>query len=166
MKNFLSRLTKRKRMFALSVAVASYVLMMWLSYSSENSIACNFHYSFSDKQEYSVFDRVEVFRVLNCAGFPYFKMLFATFLVVFVPYLFVGLYFFDYRNECNEGWKRLYLTTQILIPIFLIIVFYESAPIPTILNSFIITFGVGEIVALILIKSFLWFKEGFTRKQI
>lgn len=168
MKNFLSRLTKRKRIFALSIAVASYLLMMWIAVSSnENSaIACNFHYSFSDKQDYSIFDRVELFRVLNCAGFPYISMLFATFLVVFVPYLFVGIYFFDYRNEPNEGWKRVYLTAQILIPIFLIIGFYENAPIPTVLNSFIVTFGIGEIAALILIKSFLWFKDGFSRKQI
>lgn len=171
MDKFLSKLTKKNWIFACSIAAVSYLLLVGSVYieahGSSRAIAYAFHHSFRDNNsDYSFFDMLPLFRDINSFGFDWLKMIFITFIFVAIPYLLISIYFFDYRNESNEGWKRVYLTVQILIPVFIIILLFDGrVNFLSILNWLIIPLGISEIGVLALIKSFSWFKAGFTRKQ-
>lgn len=162
MKNFLSRLSTKKWLFAISIYIVFYSLFMLAAYNSEVEAI--------RKQSLNHFGgditaNLGFFEVLKSHGFDYWKATYIFFFMVFIPYLLTAAYFFDFKNETHTGWRRVYLSAQILIPaLFSICLDISTLHMMSIdfVNFFILFFGISEVVILILIKCFIWVREGFS----
>lgn len=105
------------------------------------------------------------FEVLKSAHYELWTAAWAVFILVFIPYLLIAAYFFDYQKEAHSGWRRVYISAQLLIPAL----FTLYAALATNIGSLyvspsILFFTIAEIVVLILIKIFIWIREGFAAK--
>lgn len=160
MKNILNRLTARKWLFALAMYVVLILFDMIGTY-------------FTEVDKLSYFGTSPNFgATMELFEFNYWYAALIDFLRAFIPYLLISVFFFDYQNEVNAGWRRSYLFAQILIPtlIALYIAYFiinnplvrsPSGTFFSQLPSFIFYFALAEIVVLILIKCLTWVREGF-----
>ena len=172
MKNFFMKTNNKRWIFSISIAFVSYLLTVRTVYLDAHgggkSIAYNFNRAFSeDQSKFSFFDKWDLFSTLNAVDFSYFGNLLVSLISVAIPYLVISKYFFDYRNEPNEGWKRVFLTLQVVIPLFFCILSYDGMnSFSLMLNGLILTFGISELGILAIIKAFSWFKDGFSSKEV
>lgn len=159
MGNFLNKLSVGKWLFAISVFVVIYWFSMWNTYSHEaDAIRKKSLEHFGG----DIMPNLGFFEILKSAHFDFFGILLLSFFLVFIPYLLIAAYFFDYKNEVHAGWRRVYVSAQILIPVLFAIFMNEVSD--GFITLFIIFFGVAEISVLILIKFFIWIREGFAAK--
>lgn len=150
-------------MFATLMYLGFYLLSMWGCYSKEaEAIGQKSVQHFSG----DISSNMGFFEILKSANFNLFGMFFSEFIVIFIPYLLIATYFFDYKNEIHAGWMRIFISVQLLIP--LIALFYFELPFTFYsgIADFIFIIGIAEIVVLILIKIFIWIRDGFAKPAI
>jgi hypothetical protein len=164
MKNFLSRLSTRKWAFGISIYLAYYLSFMMVIYQREIAEISqkSLKHLGSD-----ISSSLGFFEVLKSAGFSYWPSW--GVLTVGVPYLIIAVYFMDFKNEPNAGWRRIYISTQIVIPIlyalFVGFILYTPDGFSIIINGFIHDVGISEASVLILIKLLIWIKDGFSAES-
>jgi len=169
MKDFFSRLSARHWLFAISVYIALYFERMFESYFDEKakiSLKSLEHFGFDISSNLGFF---EVLKSANWSYWPSWGVL-----TVGVPYLICAVYFMDFKNEANAGWRRVYLSAQILVPLsytlfvnFVVYSPFSSSSLVysylTIIGGMITDLGRAELVVLILIKFLIWIREGFAK---
>lgn len=155
MKNLLSRLSTRKWLFAVSMYFIMYCSEVWQIYGHEVEAIKQ-----KSLQHFGVdiAPNLGFFEILKSADFHFFKMLLFMFILVFIPSLLIALMFFDYKNEAHAGWQRVFISAQLVIPLIALINFLMFGSFGDFL-----TFVWLEFIVLVLIKLFIWVRDGFTQ---
>jgi len=162
MKSFLSKLSPRKWQFAISIYAVGYVAAMIGTYQLEVERISKISF---ENLGGNITPNLSFFDVLKSADWHYLPRW--GLLAVGGTYLLIAVYFFDFKNEMHSGWRRVYISAQIIIPTLmaLFLVFttnYDSNFWE--IGIFLVGFGWTEVVVLILIKFHIWIKEGFAKQ--
>ncbi|OGT18290.1 MAG: hypothetical protein A3J49_03755 [Gallionellales bacterium RIFCSPHIGHO2_02_FULL_57_16] len=164
MKNFLSRLSPKKWLLAISVYVFSFLFMMFMEYRSElNQIR-------SKSQEHfggDITANLGFIEVLKSSDFDPLGVAWRLLFYVLIPCLIIAAYFFDYKNEAHAGLKRVYISVQFIIPGFIALYLIRHQINDTrwveTMFAYIWLFGMGEAAVLILLQILKWVREGFAK---
>ena len=174
MNDILDRITKKRWVFAILAYAFNYLTVKLATYGRElDSIA----YRSKRLLGADITHNLGFFEVLESAKWNFLPGW--GLLTVGGTYLIIAMYFMDFKNEKNIGWKRIYLSAQILIPTFfaLYIDFVAMAPpsgtpdeaglhgLIANINIFFVYFGFAEAPVLIVIKTLTWIREGFSSNQ-
>lgn len=164
MKSFFKKISSSKLLFATFIYAIVYLTDTIGIYSTEiERISQKSIKNFG----VDVAKNMNFFDVLKSANFHYIENTLFHFFIIFIPFLIISMYFFDYKTETNAGWKRIYISSQILIPTLLSL-YIAISHMHELKNGFIIFFimffGAIEIAVLTLIKTITWIREGFGEK--
>ncbi|MEI7843701.1 MAG: hypothetical protein WCI39_11810 [Gallionellaceae bacterium] len=167
MQNFFSKLSFEKWSFAISMHVLFFLIDMGQHYFYEIAVI-------KQKSMNSfggdITPNLGLFEVLKSADFSFMPGW--HLLTIFVPFLIMAAYFFDYKNEPHAGWRRVFLSVQVIVPTFVAI---TGAAIDITFNDYfsnstafvmdaIRFFGrAGAVVVLIILFS-KWVRAGFAAK--
>jgi len=157
MKSFLGKLSTRKWMFAFAIYIAMYLADLLGGYFQEAEQARQYGGDFGGG-----FGYWDIYREYYQTFIPWLL------LSAFIPWLILSAYFFDFKNEMHSGWRRVYISAQIIIPTLMALFFVFTTDYDSIfwkIDIFLVSFGWTEVVVLILIKLHIWIKEGFAAKQ-
>lgn len=116
MKSFFKKISSSKLLFATFIYAIVYLTDTIGIYSTEiERISQKSIKNFG----VDVAKNMNFFDVLKSANFHYIENTLFHFFIIFIPFLIISMYFFDYKTETNAGWKRIYISSQILIPTLL-----------------------------------------------
>jgi hypothetical protein len=164
MNNFFKKISKAKLLFATFIYATIYLTDIIAAYNAEiDRIRHKSIKSFG----IDISNSIDFFDALKSANFHYTGEAMLLFFMIFIPFLLFSIYFFDYKTETNTGWKRIYISSQILIPTLLSL-YLAISHMHEMQNGFIfffvMFFGAIEIVVLISIKTLTWIREGFIER--
>ncbi|GAB2905697.1 hypothetical protein GCM10027046_39410 [Uliginosibacterium flavum] len=155
MKNYFKKITAKNWIFATSIYLATSLLSIFHAYSREITSIRNKSTGYLGGD---VTSNLDFFDVMKSADYSIFAMFFLGLFMIFIPYLIISAWFFDFKTETHAGWARVFISMQVLIP--LIALFYGTFHD---VSDFIFVLGLAEFAALILIKLFVWIRDGFSK---
>lgn len=158
MKNFFTRLSASKWLFAFLIYVVAFSAFMFGHYYDEiEAIRQKSLEHFGG----DITAHLGFFEVLKSNHFDFWDEISGIFYRVFIPYLLIAAYFYDYKKETHAGWQRIYLSAQILFPSVIFVMYMLNGQGLYDFYHLIKYSGFAETVALVIIQFIIWVRKGF-----